>query len=152
MKVIREALEQSYEDYLSDEPDQHGIPDGLDEEGYTLFVEGYRRYLRGQKIPVDTSQKDALARGWFTAQDSREKFGPWGSAFAAPDEWDALRDVAISGWVRYFDARLNPDLGEQDLWGPDERPKWYTFFNLPDWLSEAVEIALRATERESFDE
>ena len=33
----RPALAQSYEDYLSDEPGQHGIPDGLTAEEYAAF-------------------------------------------------------------------------------------------------------------------
>jgi hypothetical protein len=31
---LPEPTDQSYEDYLSDEPDQHGIPDGLTREQY----------------------------------------------------------------------------------------------------------------------
>ena len=35
------AWEQTYEDYLSDEPGQHGIPDGLTREQYETLATIY---------------------------------------------------------------------------------------------------------------
>ncbi len=73
-------IDQTYEDYLSDEPGQHGIPDGLSRAQYTAMQDAAREGMNEYEVTIRMSLHPADDTGDAELWD-------WASVFKAVG-WD----------------------------------------------------------------